>query len=83
MPLVRSTAHSRESRPGIQRIEVVNTEILNAAIAAMEADEYLGFCLDCGAEHGQVEPDAERYECKCCGERKVYGAEQIVLMNCY
>jgi len=49
----------------------------------METDEYLGFCLDCATEHEEIEPDGEQYECKCCGKAAVYGAEQIVLMNCY
>ena len=39
-----------------------------------------GFCLACGADAEGVEPDAERYECQACGEAKVYGAEQILLM---
>jgi hypothetical protein len=36
--------------------------------------------LACGAEAEGVEPDARRYECECCGEPKVYGAEELVLM---
>jgi len=48
--------------------------------AAIESDEYLGFCLACGAEHTGIEPDARRYLCEECGERRVYGAEEIMLM---
>lgn len=43
--------------------------------------ESLGFCIACGAESGTVEPDARRYECESCGEKKVYGAEQLVIMG--
>jgi hypothetical protein len=29
-----------------------------------------GFCLACGEIADGVEPDAERYECECCGKEK-------------
>ena len=50
-------------------------------IEAIESDDYIGFCLECGAETDGVEPDAEEYECMECGSFKVYGAEQILLMQ--
>lgn len=37
-----------------------------------------GFCVACGEEADGCEPDAERYECECCGKRAVYGAEQLM-----
>ena len=37
-----------------------------------------GFCLACGEETSQVEPDARRYPCESCGERMVFGAEEIL-----
>jgi len=36
-----------------------------------------GFCILCGAEAEGVEPDARRYECESCGERGVYGAQEL------
>ena len=39
-----------------------------------------GFCLACGETQG-AEPDARRYRCECCGESKVYGAEELALMG--
>lgn len=39
-----------------------------------------GFCLACGAEAEGVEPDAENYECEVCGESRVFGAEQLLIM---
>jgi hypothetical protein len=39
-----------------------------------------GFCLACGADAYECEPDAECYKCEECGEHKVYGAEQILMM---
>jgi len=50
-------------------------------LAAVEADENTGFCVGCGAEAYNVEPDAERYECEECGAPKVYGAEQLLLLG--
>jgi len=38
-----------------------------------------GFCLICGNEQGNTEPDARRYKCESCGERQVYGAEELAL----
>lgn len=40
-----------------------------------------GFCIACGEDAMGVEPDAECYLCDACGERAVYGAEQIMLMT--
>jgi DNA-directed RNA polymerase subunit RPC12/RpoP len=53
---------------------------IEQVIDALESDHYVGFCLECGAEAYDVEPDARRYECENCGKRKVYGAEEILLM---
>lgn len=39
-----------------------------------------GFCLACG-ETQDAEPDARRYVCDSCGAPKVYGNEELVLMN--
>jgi predicted RNA-binding Zn-ribbon protein involved in translation (DUF1610 family) len=50
-------------------------------IAAVEADENIGFCVACGAEVMGVEPDAEKYECEGCGANKIYGAEQLLLLG--
>jgi hypothetical protein len=47
---------------------------------AVEQDDNLGFCLACGEEAWGVEPDARRYTCEVCGEKKVYGAQEILLM---
>jgi len=53
--------------------------ILAAAEESMFGMQSLGFCLACGEESGQIEPDAEKYECEQCGERKVYSAEQMLI----
>lgn len=48
-------------------------------MAAIEDGGHAGFCLGCGAEADGVEPDAREYECENCGQRKVYGAEELLM----
>lgn len=53
---------------------------VNDVVAAVERDEMTGFCVACGEEAYNVEPDARRYECDSCGESKVYGAQELLFM---
>ena len=39
-----------------------------------------GICLICGEDADGCEPDARGYRCEACGQRGVYGAEEILLM---
>jgi len=56
-------------------------------IANKEFERYLlngsyGFCLSCGElADGGVEPDARKYTCEACGEPKVYGLEELLMMG--
>jgi len=50
-------------------------------ITAAEDGEFVGFCIRCGKEAQDVEPDAEEYECDVCGELGVYGAEQLLILT--
>ena len=50
---------------------------------AIRADAYIGFCLACGAEAGNCEPDARKYTCEACQQPKVYSAEELLLMGIY
>ena len=49
-------------------------------VEALESGEDMGFCTACGAEAYNVEPDARGYECEECGENKVCGAEELLMM---
>ena len=51
----------------------------NQLIEAVQ-DGTIGFCLACNAENYGVEPDARKYTCEECGEERVYGAEELLLM---
>ena len=53
---------------------------LERALEATRSDEYIGFCLACGAEHEGIDLDAHGVECEVCGKPKVYGAEELVLL---
>ena len=53
----------------------------DAVVDAVARDDNTGFCIACANEQGGAEPDAENYECEACGERKVYGAEQLLIMG--
>jgi len=41
-------------------------------------DEYIGFCVKCGAERECCEPDANHYQCDECGKLSVFGAEELL-----
>jgi len=40
-----------------------------------------GICINCNNVQGGCEPDAREYTCEACGEDKVYGATELVLMG--
>lgn len=54
--------------------------VTNAVEREMFGLDNPGFCVICGEEVEGCEPDAQRYECECCGEKGVYGAEQLLFM---
>jgi hypothetical protein len=53
---------------------------LDQIMDAVEEDDNKGFCTACGEEAYEVEPDARRYRCDSCGERQVYGAQELLFM---
>ena len=44
-------------------------------------EELVGFCLTCGAEHDNTEPDATAYPCDRCQASTVYGVEELLFMD--
>ena len=40
-----------------------------------------GICLACGEIQPGCEPDARGYECEVCGEKKVFGLEEAMMMG--
>jgi len=39
-----------------------------------------GFCIACGADADDCEPDARNYKCEVCGAREVFGAEEVMMI---
>jgi len=56
---------------------ITKERIVEACERQMTSLDNPGFCLACGEEADECEPDARRYECESCGERRVYGAEEL------
>lgn len=59
-----------------------HTDILQLALDLLEEDQDTtdGICHACGETQSGCEPDAREYECESCGEMKVYGAQETLLM---
>jgi hypothetical protein len=65
---------------------VAKTKMLRAEVTQAEYLDHEGgddgFCTACGEwTCGGCEPDARRYECESCGERAVYGAQELLFMG--
>ena len=54
--------------------------VLEAVENAATSLENPGFCIDCGSEESDVEPDARNYRCEACGQKEVFGAEELLIM---
>ena len=53
--------------------------IAEAVERRMRSLDNPGFCVVCGLENGGCEPDARGYPCEGCGEKAVYGADELLL----
>lgn len=53
---------------------------LNEIFLALEEGDNVGFCLGCGAEMPNLEPDARFVKCDDCGRTLVFGAEEILMI---
>lgn len=62
------------------RNELPENLTLDDVMVAVEDDDCLGFCLKCGEMAYGVEPDARSYKCESCGAKRVFGAEEILIM---
>jgi hypothetical protein len=51
------------------------------SVRQMMARDTTGWCLKCGQEVPHVEPDARQYMHERCGEPKVYGLQELLVMN--
>lgn len=44
-------------------------------------ENYEGLCLSCRDKVLGVEPDACNYECESCGEKQVFGLQELLTMG--
>lgn len=54
--------------------------IMEACERAQATLDNPGFCVACGTEHDDCEPDARNYKCDKCGLNQVFGAEELLMM---
>ena len=52
--------------------------VMDAITRAFTSLDNPGFCVKCGEDAEGVEPDAREYTCSICGEKGVYGAEELL-----
>jgi Zn finger protein HypA/HybF involved in hydrogenase expression len=46
------------------------------------SEDHAGYCTKCeDITHDCCEPDARRYECPECGNKTVYGLEELLIMG--
>ena len=53
---------------------------MHDAVTGMSLDD-VGLCLACGEERYGTEPDARRYPCEGCEQNKVYGVQELLMMD--
>lgn len=59
---------------------VTQARVLDAVERGNTSLDNPGICLACGFDQDGCEPDARRYECDSCGEKAVFGAEELLFM---
>ena len=64
-------------------VKIPYEELMDALERSETGTDNPGFCLACGEEVEGCEPDARLCECECCGARKVYGAQEILMMGAF
>lgn len=57
---------------------ITEDRVLTAVNDSMFGLGSTGFCVKCGEEQEECEPDAREYECDSCGAHAVYGAEEVL-----
>lgn len=71
------TTETYQTKKGVTQHRAVMTE----AEYRTARNEDGGLCLACGQEASGVEPDARRCQCESCGAMKVYGIEEMLMMD--
>ena len=61
--------------------KVLKIAIMSQGEYQAECDNDAGICLGCMTMTSGVEPDARKYDCEACGEARVYGLEEALMMG--
>lgn len=61
-------------------VSVTAERVAEACEREMTSLDNPGFCIACGEEADNVEPDARKYQCDFCEVRAVYGAAELAMM---
>jgi hypothetical protein len=77
MPRLRSATLSIKTAK--MHPSITSERVIEAVRRQMFDLDNPGFCTECGSEQGGCEPDMRCGECEACGERKVYGAEELMM----
>ena len=59
----------------------MTSPILDLNDYAYADDRLLGYCIKCGEEQENCEPDARKYPCESCETNTVYGAQELLMMG--
>lgn len=74
---------------GVTGVSSIGELVMVITISNEEAESFIfglgspGVCISCGYcdEYAGCEPDAREYECPNCGESKLYGLEEAMMMG--
>ena len=76
LSILTSPAKRQNMKTNVKQVRRFKIEDVEEAM-----DCYMGFCVSCGAPRECCEPDARNYPCEECGEKQVYGAQELIMMN--
>jgi hypothetical protein len=74
-----SNESHKQLRRALEAGILCESEILDAVAEQTTGLSNPGFCLSCGNQQEGCEPDARGYKCESCGEKTVYGAEELLM----
>ena len=60
--------------------DITPERIMDACERRMTSLDNPGFCIRCRADADGCEPDARGYTCELCGEKAVYGSDELAMM---
>lgn len=58
---------------------ITAARVIEAVERSLTSLDNPGFCIECGEDADDCEPDARCYVCVICDEPAVYGAEELLL----